>query len=145
MSNRDWDRAKSKMESECRKLARKVGTIAPGEKNEGKLTDLLNKEVCSQAKHIDKKILTLIAKELVKVGKAHSAKPAQSAFPRVKAMGKPRAPGSGVPSVSIPLAKFLIGEKLGPVGKLDLKIWANPRDLANTEKGVMLYFTVTKW
>ena len=137
--------AKGKIENACKKIMKTVGKAAPGEKNEKKLTELLNNEVCKQVKSIDQKALKLIAEELVKLGKKNSAKAPEGSIPNVKAMGKPKAPGAGVPSVTIPLKKFMLDEKLGTTGKLELKIWADPSNLAKSEKGVMLNFTILNW
>ena len=65
--------------------------------------------------------------------------------PNLKAVVKPKAPGSGVPSITIPLKRFLIDVKLGTTAKVDLKIWADPKNLMESEKGVMLYFNVVRW
>ena len=91
---------------------------------------------------LDKKILKLIASELAAVGKKHSAKASKDTVPKVKAIGKIKAPGGGVPSVTIPLKKLMLDEKHGTTGKFELKIWADPKSLEKSDKGVMLYFTI---
>jgi len=137
--------AKKKLEDACRKAAKKVAKVAPGEKNEKKLAGLLHDNVCKEAKSIDQKVLKLIAEEFAKLGKKHSAKAPEGTIPNVKAVGKPKAPGAGSPSVTIPLGDIMLNEKLGTKGKFSLKVWADPKDLAKSEKGAMLYFTVVNW
>ena len=137
--------AKAKIESKCKDIAKAVSKVAPGEKNEKKLEELLNEQCKKQVRSLDKTALKLIAEELKKYAKSKSAKAPPGAIPNVKAIAKPKAPGSGVPSLTIPLKKFMLNEKLGTTGKLELKIWADPANLAKSEKGVMLNFTVVKW
>ena len=62
---------KGKLEAACKSAVKEISKVAPGEKNEKKLAELLTEKVC---KDVDQKILTLIAEELAKLGKKHSAK-----------------------------------------------------------------------
>ena len=76
---------KKGLESACQKAAKKVGKVAPGDKNEKKVVDLLNKEVC---KNVDQKLLKLAAEELAKLGKKHSAKAPPNTPPKVSGTPK---------------------------------------------------------
>ncbi|MCA8973546.1 MAG: hypothetical protein KDC98_02440 [Planctomycetes bacterium] len=133
---------KKKLEEKCKKAASKVAKIAPGESNEKKIEKLLRDAVCKEVDGLDQRALRLAAEQLAKVGRSHSAKAANAP---VKVDAKPtiKKPGSGVPSLTLPLRSIMLNERLGTKGKLALKIWADPRNLKNADKGVMLYFTVT--
>lgn len=128
------------LEKICEKAAKKVSKVAPGEKNEKKLADLLTKEVC---KDVDQKILKEIAKQLAELGKKSSAKAPANAPPKVKTVPKFKEPGSGVPSFTIPLYKLDLGDGGKSKGKLQLKVWGDPKELEKSDKGVMLNFTVS--
>jgi len=133
--------AKDKLENTCKKIVGEVSKAVPGEKNPGKVRNLLNKSLCKEARKLDQHALKLIAQQLAKVGKAHSATPPKYAPPQVKGVGTLKKPGSGVPSITIPLKSFNLPDNLG-TGNLKLKIWADPRDLRGTEKGVFLNFSI---
>jgi hypothetical protein len=136
---------KNNLERHCSAMVKKVSRIAPGEKNEKKLASLLNNQVCKEVRKIDQHLLKQLAVELRKVGKKHNPKQRLGIVPDVKAAAKPKEFGAGVPSLTIPITKFLIDERLGTTGKLELKVWADPRDLQTKEKGLLLNFTVVKW
>ena len=136
--------ALAKLESDITKKLMKAPPpkVKPPEK---KALENISKSLNKIVPGLDKKILKTIASELAKVGKKHSAKPSKDTIPKVKAMGKIKAPGSGIPSVTIPLKKLMLDEKYGTTGKFELKIWADPKNLEKADKGVMLYFTIKKW
>lgn len=136
--------ALAKLESDITKKLMKAPPpkVKPPEK---KALENISKSLNKIVPGLDKKILKTIASELAKVGKKHSAKPSKDTIPNVKAMGKIKAPGGGIPSVTIPLKKLMLDEKYGTTGKFELKIWADPKNLEKADKGVMLYFTIKKW
>ena len=80
--------------------------------------------------------------ELAAVGKKHSAKAPKNTPRKIKPLGKMKAPGGGTPSVTIPLTKLKLDEKHGITGKVELKIWGDPKNLEDSKKGAMLYFTL---
>jgi hypothetical protein len=133
---------KKGLEDACKKAAKKVGKVAPGDKNEKKLTELLTKEVC---KGVDQKILKFAAEELAKLGKKQSAKAPPNTPPNVTGVPKLKAPGSGVPSLTIPITEFILNEKHDTKAKFELKVWADPKDLQKSDKGIMLNFTIVNW
>lgn len=131
---------KGDLEKVCKKVVDKVKKTAPGEKNEKKLGDLMNKHVC---KEIDQKLLKTLAEQISKQAKKKSAKAVPGTPPKVDAKPTMKKPGSGAPSLTLPLADFdILGDKKKD-SKVELQIWGDPRELEKTEKGAMLYFTVT--
>lgn len=136
--------ALSKLEADITKMLMKAPPpkVKPPEK---KALENISKNLNKIVPGLDKKILKLIASELAKAGKKHSAKPSKDAIPIVKATGKIKAPGGSIPSVTIPLKKLMLDEKYGTTGKFELKIWADPKNLEKAEKGVMLFFTLKKF
>ncbi len=130
---------KKGLESACQKATKKLSKVVPGEKNKKKVADLLAKEVC---KGVDQKILKLAAEELAKLGKKQSAKAAPNTIPKITGVPSLKPPGSGSPSFTIPLPEFDVGDAKG---KFELKVWGDPKNLQQSDKGVMLYFTVKSW
>lgn len=127
------------LEKACQKAADKVKKVAPGEKNEKKVADLLNKHVC---KEVDQKLLTLLAKQIAEQAKKHNPKAPEGTPKKVDAKPSLKKPGSGAPSLTLPLANFdLLGDKKKD-SKLELQIWGDPRELEKVDKGAMVYFTV---
>ena len=124
------------LENTCNDVAEKLSKIAPGEKNEKKLAKLLTEHVC---KNVDDKILTAIAEELAKQGEKASAKAPPGTLPRITGIPTLKAPGSGSTSFTIPLKGFDIG---GDKADLELKVWGDPKDFQNNEKGAEIFFTV---
>lgn len=136
---------KGGIERACKKVASKVGkaTEKVSDKDKAKKAkELIEEHVCKEA---DKKLLKLAAEELAKYAKTKSAKPAPGSIPKVDAKPNPKPPGSGVPSLTIPISEVTLNEALGTKGKFELKVWADPKNFEKADKGVMLYFTVTKW
>lgn len=133
--------AKSQLEKICQKAVDKVKKAAPGEKNEKKLGEMLNKQVC---KDVDEKLLKVLAEQIAKQAKKASAKADPAAPPKLNAKPTLKDPGGKSPSLTLPLGKYdLFGDKKKD-GALELKIWADPADFEKKEKGAMLFFTV-KW
>ncbi|HEX2473237.1 MAG TPA: hypothetical protein VHK01_00740 [Lacipirellulaceae bacterium] len=128
---------KKGLEKTCEKAAKEVSKIAPGEKNEKKLAELLTEKVC---KDVDEKILTLIAEKIAEEAKKHSAKEPPGTLPKITPVPTLKAPGSGMPSFTIPLPEFDMGGDAK--GKFELKVWGDPKEFEKKEKGAMVYFTV---
>ena len=137
---------KSKLESECKRVAKKVGQKIKPEELGDKAEDAINEHMCQEVKNIDKKIVEAVVGELKKQ-LSKDKKPAGPAdpLPGAKPVGSMKPPGSGVPSLTIPITEFIIDEKLGTKGKFELQVWADPRELEKKDKGVMLNFTVKRW
>jgi hypothetical protein len=121
----------------CQNAVDEVSKLAPGEKREEKLAKLLSEKVC---KDVDQKILTLIAEELAKVGKKHSAKEPPGTLPKITGVPTLKPPGSGSPSFTIPLPEIDLGDDTK--GKFELKIWGDPKELQKADKGAAVFFTV---
>jgi hypothetical protein len=138
-NNKPPGSVKAGLENACEKAVKKISKVAPGEKNEKKLADALTKAVC---KDVDQKILKLIAEELAKQGKKHSAKEPPGTLPKITGVPTLKAPGSGVPSFTIPLPEFDMGSDGKTKGKFELKVWGDPKDFQKSDKGGMVYFTV---
>jgi hypothetical protein len=128
---------KKDLEKTCEKAAKEISKVAPGEKNEKKLAELLTEKVC---KDVDEKILTLIAEKIAEEAKKHSAKEPAGTIPKLTAVPSLKAPGSGMPSFTIPLPEFDMGGDAK--GKFELKVWGDPKEFEKKEKGAMVYFTV---
>jgi hypothetical protein len=128
---------KNTLNNACKNAAEEISKLAPGEKNEKKIAELLSEKVC---KDVDQKILTLIAEELAKVGQKHSAKEPPGTIPRVTGIPTLKPPGSGSPSFTIPLPEIDLGEDAK--GKFELKIWGDPKELQKADKGAAVFFTV---
>jgi len=126
------------LQTACDNAVKELSKVAPGEKNEKKLADLLSKKVC---KDVDDKILIAIAEELAKFGKKNSAKEPPGKLPKITGIPTLKAPGSGSPSFTIPLPEFDMGGDTK--GNVKLQIWGDPKDFQKAEKGAMVYFTVT--
>lgn len=132
--------SKKKLEDKVSKMLMKAPPpkAPPPEK---KAIEHLSKQLNKIVPGLDKKILTAVADEL----KKHNPKAPKGTPKKIKAIPKMKPPGGGTPSVSIPLLKLKLDEKYGTTGKLELKVWADPKELAKSEKGVMLYFTIKKF
>lgn len=136
---------KKGLETACRKSAEKVGKSvgAITTKNLGKKAHKkFQTKVC---KDIDQKTLKLAFVQLRDYAKGKSTKGAKDRNRKIIAVPKMKAPGSGVPSLTLDLTEFDIDPKKGSKVKIQLKIWADPRDLENTEKGVFLNVSVVKF
>lgn len=130
---------KSDLEKACKKAVDKVKKTVPGEKNEKKVAEALSKQVC---KDVDQKLLKLLAEQIAKQMKQKNPKGPDGAPPKVDGKPKMKAPGSGSPNLTLPLANFdLLGDAKKD-SKLELKIWGDPREMEK-DKGAVLYFTVT--
>lgn len=128
----------------CKKAGDKVNRLVPGKKNKARAAKYFNQQLC---KDVDQKLLKVLAEELAKQGKTHSATPPKNTPKKpIKGVPKMLDPGKGVPSLTIPVPWEipLDGVTGNPSsrGKFELKIWADPRDLEKKSKGGMVYFTV---
>lgn len=140
--------AKKKLEAECKKIARKVGkTIKPGTIGK-KAEEAVAKGVCKEIKSVDKKAVQFFADQLKKALDKKNKKPAgpgAGTLTKVKPKWTAKKPGSGVPSVTIPITQWVIDRKLDTKAKVSVKIWADPRELEKSDKGVVVNFTVVNW
>jgi hypothetical protein len=128
---------KKDLEKTCEKVAKDLSKVAPGEKNEKKLAELLSEKVC---KDVDEKILTLIAEKIAEEAKKHNPKEPPGTIPKITPVPTLKAPGSGLPSFTIPFPEIDMGGDAK--GKFELKVWGDPKDFEKKEKGAMVYFTV---
>ncbi len=137
---------KKGLEKQCKKAGKKISKIAPGEKNEKKLEKLIVDEVCKEVKNLDKKILKIAAEQLAKLGKSKSAKAPEGGIPKVDGKISMKQPGSGVPSITIPISpEILLDPKLGTNMKFSVKVWADPKAFEKSDKGFTVNMTVAKW
>ncbi len=138
---------KKKLEDECKKIAKKAGKKIKPDAVGDKAEDAIKEHVCAEVKNVDKKIVELVVGELKKQLEKDKAKQKQPAVPSpdAKPVGTLKPPGSGVPSITIPITDFVLDKKLDTKGKFELKVWADPRDLQKKDKGVMLNFSVVNW
>jgi len=128
---------KRDLEKACENAAEKVASLAPGEKLPDKVEKLLSEKVCQD---IDKKVLTIIAKELAGLGKKHSAKAPPNSIPRINSQISFKKPGSDSLNFTLPFPEIDLGGKTK--GKFELNVWGDPKDFEKAEKGVMINFTV---
>lgn len=142
MANNVPPAVKSALENSCKKAAAKVSKAVPGDENEKKVKELLQKEVC---KDVDQKILKLAAEQLAELAKKKSPKDPNPDLSKLKAAPSTKIPSSSVPSLEIPITSIMLDEKLGTTGKFSLKVWADPKDFKKADKGLMLNFTVVSW
>lgn len=137
------------LEKHCKKAAKKISKVAPGEKNEKKLEKIVKDEVCKEVGKLDQTLLKIAAEQLAKMAKGKSAKAPKGSLPKVKIKPTLKMPGSGMPSLTIPISpEILLDKKLGTNLKFSIKIWAaDPKALTDpsSEKGIMLNATVLKW
>lgn len=136
---------KKKLEGECMKIAKKAGKKIKPEKLGDKAEDAIKEHVCKEVKNVDKKIVELVVGELKKHLEKSKKKDDSIPSPDAKPVGTLKAPGSGVPSVSIPITEWVVDKQLDTKAKFELKIWADPRDLQKKDKGIMLNFSVVQW
>ncbi|MCL6283744.1 hypothetical protein M3P21_09410 [Ruegeria sp. 2012CJ41-6] len=138
--------AKKKMEGACKKVGRKIGTaVAPLDKK-GKLEKAFVKKCQKEVKSVDKTVVKFFAEQLKKeLAKKNKKVDGEASIPRVDGKWVPTPPGSGVPSLTIPITDFVLDPKLGTKGKVSIKVWADPREFEKKDKGVMVNFTVVNW
>lgn len=139
---------KKKMESECKKIAKKVGKSIKPEVAGKKIEAAVTKGVCKEIKSIDKKAVQFLVDQLKKELDKKNKKPAEASVPKIpKATAKwsPKKPGAGVPSITIPITEWVLDSKLDTKAKFSIKVWADPREFEKKDKGVMVNFTVVNF
>lgn len=140
--------AKKKMESECKKIAKKVGKTIKPEFAGKKIEDAVTKGVCKEVKSVDKKVVQFLVDQLKKEldkkkkGAAGSNPPV---IPKATAKWSAKKPGAGVPSITIPITEWVLDPKLDTKAKFSIKVWADPREFEKKDKGVMVNFTVVNF
>ncbi len=138
--------AKKKMEAACKKVGQKVGKVVKPIDDKGKLEKAIVKACQKEVKKIDKTIVKFFAEKLKEELEKKKKIPAgPKPIPKVNPKWVPKPPGSGVPSVTIPITEWVVDPKLGTKAKFSIKVWADPRDFKKQDKGVMVNFTVVKW
>lgn len=133
------------MEGACKSVAKKVGKAVKGVDDKGKLEKAITEKCKKEIKSIDKTAVKFSAdqlkKELAKKNKNISPDP----VPKVDAKWKPKPPGSGSPSLTIPITEFVVDPKHDTKGKVSIKVWGGPREFEKADKGVMVNFTIVNW
>lgn len=138
--------AKTKMESACRKVAKKVGKAVKPVDGGGKLEKAIVKACQKEIKSIDKTAVQVFADKLKEaLAKNDGGGAAPQPLAKVGAKWVPKAPGSGVPSLTIPITEWVLDEKHDTKAKFSIKVWADPKALKKSEKGVFVNFTVVNW
>lgn len=135
---------KKKLESQCNKAAAKVGkTLKPVHLDE-KAKKAIRDGICKEARNLDKHATELMVAALKEILKKQKPK-TNELVPHPGAKMKPvlKEPGKGLPSLTIPVTDMVFDKKNKVKGKVNIKIWGDPRELQKKEKGGMLYFTVT--
>lgn len=135
---------KKKLEAQCNKAATKVGKALKPVKLDEKARKAIQDGVCKEVKNLDKHLTGLLVSALKSAIEKEKPK-SNTLLPHPGAKAKPvmKAPGSGVPSLTIPITDFVIDRKVDAKAKVEIKVWGDPRELQKKEKGGMLYFTVT--
>lgn len=138
--------AKTKMEAACKKVARKVGKAVKPVDDKGKLEKAIVKACQKEIKSIDKTAVQFFADKLKEeLDKKNKGTGGPQPLPKVDAKWTPKPPGSGVPSLTIPITEWVLDEKHDTKAKFSIKVWADPRQFDKTDKGVMVNFTVVNW
>jgi len=135
---------KTGLENACKKAAAKVSKAVPGDKNEKKVKELLQKEVC---KNVDQKILKGVAKAIADQAKKKNPKADPNAIDPSKWKINPtiKKPSAGAYSVTVPITSVDVSEVFGPnaKGKLSVDVWTDAKAIdAGGNTGGMLNFTV---
>ena len=138
--------ARARMEYACKRVARKIGksvrTVDSGGKLEKAIADKCRKEV----RTIDKTAVQFFADKLREALDKKNKRPAgPGPMPRASAKWVPKPPGSGVPSLTIPITEWVVDPRHDTRARFSIKVWADPRDLKKTDKGAMVHFTVVNW
>ncbi len=138
--------AKKKMEAACKKVAKKVGKAVKPIDDKGKLEKAINEKCKKEIKSIDKTATKFLVDQLKKeLAKKNKKIDGETPIPKVDSQWKPKPPGSGVPSLTIPITEFVLDPKHDTKGKFSIKVWADPRDFEKQDKGVMVNFTIVNW
>ena len=138
--------AQKKMARACEKLGRKIGQSVKPLDEKGKLEKAFVKKCQKEAGKIDKTVVKFFAEELKKeLAKKNKKVDGATPIPKVDGKFLPKPPGSGVPSVTIPITEFVLDPTHDTKGKVSIKVWADPRQFEKKDKGVMVNFTVVNW
>jgi hypothetical protein len=138
--------AKKKMEGACKKVAKKVGKAVKSVDDKGKLEKAITEKCKKEIKSVDKTVVKFFADQLKKeLAKKNKKVDGEAKIPKVDPKWKPKPPGSGVPSLTIPITEFVLDPKHDTKGKFSIKVWADPREFEKADKGVMVNFTVVNW
>jgi hypothetical protein len=138
--------AKKKMEKACQKVARKVGKAVESIDDDKKLEKAIIDKCHKEIKTLDKTVVQFFADQLKEALDKKKKKPAgPSPLPKVSARWVPKPPGSGVPSLTIPITEWVVDPKLKTKAKFSIKVWGDPREFEKADKGVMVNFTVVNW
>ena len=79
------------------------------------------------------------------MAKKNKIKAGPKPIPKVDPKWVPKPPGSGVPSLTIPITEWVMVSKRDTKAKSSIKIWTNPRDFEKSDKGLMVNFPVVNW
>lgn len=138
--------AKKKMESACKKVAKKVGKAVKPIDDKGKLEKAINEKCKKEIKSIDKTVVKFFAEQLKKeLAKKNKKVDGETPIPKIDKKWVPKPPGSGVPSLTIPVTELVLDQQNDVKGKFSIKVWADPRAFEKKDKGAMVYFTVVNW
>ena len=133
---------KKKLEADCNKIAKKVGKAAKPVGLDDKAKKAIRDGICKEVKNLDKHATEMLVSALKSKFKKEKPK---SIVPHLGAKVKPvmKAPGSGVPSLTFTITDKIFDKSSKLDGKVEVKLWADPRDLEKKEKGGFLNLTVT--
>ena len=138
--------AKKKMETACKKVAKNVGKTVKPIDDKGKLEKAIVKACQKEIKKVDKTVVKFFAEKLKEeLAKKKKIQAGPKPVPKVDPKWVPKPPGSGVPSLTIPITEWVVDKKLDTKAKFSIKVWADPRDFEKQDKGVMVNFTVVNW
>jgi len=138
--------AKKKMETACKKVAKNVGKTVKPIDDKGKLEKAIVKACQKEIKKVDKTVVKFFAEKLKEeLAKKKKIQAGPKSIPKVDPKWVPKPPGSGVPSLTIPITEWEVDKKLDTKAKFSIKVWADPRDFEKQDKGVMVNFTVVNW
>ncbi|MFL4469816.1 hypothetical protein ACERZ8_08035 [Tateyamaria armeniaca] len=138
--------AKKKMEGACKKFAKKVGKAVKSIDDKGKIEKAIKEKCKKEIGSIDKTVVKFFADQLKKeLAKKNKKIDGETPIPKIDKKWVPKPPGSGVPSLTIPITEFVLDPKHDVKGKFSIKVWADPREFEKKDKGVMVNFTLVNW
>lgn len=138
--------AKAKMIAACRKVAKKVGKAVKPVDSGGKLEDAIVKSCKKEIMSIDKTAVRFFAEKLKEaLDEKHHHTAGPQSVKKVAPKWVPKPPGSGVPSLTIPITEWVLDKKNDTKAKFSIRVWANPKDLKKSDKGFFVNFTVLNW
>jgi hypothetical protein len=131
--------AKKKMETACKKVAKKVGKAVKPVGDKGKLEKAIVAACKKEIKSFDKTAVKFFAEKLQEnLAKKNKIKAGPKPIPKVNPKWVPKPPGAGVPSVSFDITEWVVDPKLDTKAKFSIKVWADPRDFEKADKGMMV-------